>query len=61
LQLSRNISVPFISHVLKKFKMLWENGFEYSLKSSAVKGSKKLYTTGSVVLNWRETIWKNEE
>jgi len=27
LQLSRNISKEFISHVMRKFKLLWENGF----------------------------------
>jgi hypothetical protein len=28
----RNISEEFISHVMMKFRLLWENGFEYNLE-----------------------------
>jgi hypothetical protein len=47
LQLARNISTKFMSHVMVNCKLPWENGFENSLK------------TGMVVSNERETIWKN--
>jgi hypothetical protein len=60
LQISRNISKEFISHGIKKFKLLWENGFKNSLKISTVTGSNNLFSTGSIVSHERETMWKNE-
>jgi len=38
LQLSRNISKEFISHVIRKFQLIWENGSEHNLKSSTAMG-----------------------
>jgi hypothetical protein len=38
LQLSRNVSKEFISHVIRKFKLIWENGSEHNLKSSTAMG-----------------------
>jgi hypothetical protein len=43
LQFSRNISKEFISHVMKKFKLLWENAFKKSLKLSTATGFKDLF------------------
>jgi hypothetical protein len=60
LQHSRNISKELISHVIKEFKQLWENGFKYSLNISTVTCLRNLFSAGSIVLNERETMWKNE-
>jgi hypothetical protein len=40
-ELSKNISKPTISRVMKKFKLLWQNGFENSLKNSTATDSKR--------------------
>jgi len=49
-QLLRNISREFMSYVMKKFKLLGENGFESSMTSTTT-GSKNLFGDGSVVSN----------
>jgi len=36
------------------------NGFKESLKSSTVTGLKNLFNDGSLVLNERQTMWKNK-
>jgi hypothetical protein len=59
LKLSRNISKEFISYVMKKLKLLQENGFKNSLRISAVTGLKNLSGIGSIVSHERETMWKN--
>jgi len=51
LQLLRNISKESMSHVIKKFKLPWENGFESSIMTSTPTGSKNLFGDGSVVSN----------
>jgi hypothetical protein len=38
LQLSRNVSKELISHVIRKFKLIWENGSEHNTKSSTAMG-----------------------
>ena len=38
LQLSRNVSNEFISHVIRKFKLIWENGSEHNTKISTAMG-----------------------
>jgi hypothetical protein len=38
LHVPRNISKDFISHVMKKFGLLWEDGFENSLKLYRTRG-----------------------
>jgi hypothetical protein len=55
LQLLRNISDEFISHVMKMFKLLQENGFENMCSDIC----ENVFSAG-VVLNIRETTWKNE-
>ena len=40
--------------------LLWDNGFENSLKTSTAMGSKNLFSTGSFVLNKDKILWKNE-
>jgi len=50
LQHSRNLSQEFMLHVMKKFKLLRENGFENSPKNSTPTGSKKLFQ------RWRRCI-----
>jgi hypothetical protein len=49
LQLSRNISKKFISHVMMNCKLPWEYGFENSLKISTVTGLNNFFSTSSVV------------
>jgi hypothetical protein len=39
---------------MKKFKWCGDK-----LYSSAVTGSENMFSTGSVILNERETVWKN--
>jgi hypothetical protein len=58
--LSRNISKAIVSHVMKKFNLLQQNGFENSLRSSTPMGSKNLFTAGGIVSNERRTTWKRE-
>jgi hypothetical protein len=36
----RIISKAIVTHVMKKFKLLWQNDFENSLKNSTPMGSK---------------------
>jgi len=45
---------------MQKSKLLWENGFKKSLKSSTATGLKNLFSAGSLVLNERQTMWKNK-
>ena len=59
LQHSRNLSKEFMLHVMKKFKLLPENGFENSPKNSTRTGSKKLFSAGGVVSNERDSAWKS--
>jgi len=40
-----------MSYVMKKFELLWENGFEGSIMTSTPTGSKNLFGNGSVVSN----------
>jgi hypothetical protein len=55
---SRNISKKFVSLVMKKFKLLQENGFWSSLKSSTATDWKDLVKAGGTVSNERETTGK---
>jgi hypothetical protein len=41
-----------------KFKLLWENGLEISLKSSTATSSTNVFSTGGVVMNEGKTTWK---
>jgi hypothetical protein len=59
-ELTRNILKAIVSHVMKKFKLLWQNGFENRLKNSTPMGSKPLFNPGSVVSNGGGTKWKRE-
>ena len=45
---------------MKKYQLLWDDGFGNSLKSSTAMGSKNLFSTGSFVLNKDRILWKNE-
>jgi hypothetical protein len=46
--------------VIKKFKLIQENSFADSQKSSTVTALRNLLSAGSVTSNERETAWKNE-
>lgn len=59
LQHSKNLSKEFTLHVMKKFKLLRENGFENSPKNSTPTGSKNLFNAGGVVSNEREITLKS--
>ena len=48
------------SHVVKEFKLLCRNGFANGLKNSTVTGLKHLCSSGGIVLDQRDIIWKNE-
>jgi hypothetical protein len=58
LQLSINVSKEFISHVIRKFKLIWANGSEHNLKSSTAMGLNVQHW--GVVSNEWETMWKRE-
>jgi hypothetical protein len=60
LELLGNISQAVVSHVVREFKLLWQNVFENSLKNSTATGSENLLSTGGVTLNERATMWKRE-
>jgi hypothetical protein len=59
-ELPRNIPKATVSHAIKKFKMLQQNGFQQSLKNFTMTGSENLFSTGGVTSNERGTIRKNE-
>jgi hypothetical protein len=44
----------------KEVQLIQESDFENGLKSSIVTGLKNFFSAGSLVLNERETAWKNE-
>jgi hypothetical protein len=58
--LSKNISKEFISHVMKKFKLLRENGFKNSGRNSTATGLKNLFIAGGIVSHRWETMRENE-
>jgi hypothetical protein len=58
-EISRNISKAIVSHVMKNFKPLQQNGFENSLKNSTATGLKNLFSAGGVSIV-RGTMWKRE-
>ena len=58
LQLSRNISKEFISHMMKQCHLLQENAFKYSLKNSTVTGSKNLFNVSTIVSNKGDYVEK---
>jgi hypothetical protein len=47
-------------HVMKKVKLLRQNGFKNGLKNSTTMGSRNLFSAGSVVSNEGGTMWKHE-
>jgi len=49
-----NVSKEFISSGMKEFKWCGD-----TLCSSTVTGSENMFSTDSVILNERETVWKN--
>lgn len=59
LQHSRILSQEFMLQVMRKFKLLRENGFENSPKNSTQTGSKNLFSAGGIVSNERDSSWKS--
>lgn len=60
LQLSKNTSSEFTSHVVQKFKLLRKNALKNNLKISPATFSENLFIAGEVVSDKRKTRPKNK-